>query len=280
LALSKSATAPRAAADLITRATSNPNTFLFTELLQTPEVQALSQSDEFKPYLHLLQVFSYGTYARYQQHASSLPSLNSAQLLKLRQLSLLTLARDRKNLSYSNLQNTLGIPDSRALEDLVISAIYANLIDASLDPYRQAVQVHSIAPLRDLAPGAVPPMIAALQAWSDRCTKTLSDLESQMGEIRVSAEQKQRDKEARDAHINKLVEESKDFTGVHDSKKLSNPVSGSAVTAALLGVQKAQRYGKRGSGLMMDSNEEADDEAMEVDDDDEDRADKKRGRKL
>ncbi|KAF3357413.1 Lactobacillus shifted protein [Verticillium dahliae VDG1] len=111
LALSKSASSPRAAADLVTRATSNPNTFLFTELLQTPQIQSLAQSAEHAAYLTLLRIFSYGTYADYQrqqqQSSQSLPDLSESQALKLRQLSLLTLARDRTNLAYPRLQSAL-----------------------------------------------------------------------------------------------------------------------------------------------------------------------------
>ncbi|UKZ75909.1 COP9 signalosome complex subunit 7a [Trichoderma virens FT-333] len=145
LALSKSATSPRAAADLVTRATSAPNTFLFAELLQTPQIQALAASPEFTSYLTLLQIFSYGSYGTYNA-TPNLPALNDTQTLKLRQLSLLSLASDRSSLSYDALQNALGLSSVREVEDLVITAIYAGLLHATLDPARQAIQVSSIAP--------------------------------------------------------------------------------------------------------------------------------------
>ncbi|KAK7223834.1 hypothetical protein V2G26_011837 [Clonostachys chloroleuca] len=89
LALSKSANSPRAAADLITRATSAPNTFIFAELLQTPQIATLSKSPEFLPHYKLLQIFSHGTYQTYKT-TQDLPTLSDAQTLKLRQLSLLS----------------------------------------------------------------------------------------------------------------------------------------------------------------------------------------------
>ncbi len=61
LALSKSATSPRAAADLVTQATSHPSTFVFAELLHTPNVRALHASPEYAPYYTLLEIFSWGT---------------------------------------------------------------------------------------------------------------------------------------------------------------------------------------------------------------------------
>ncbi len=65
--LAKSATSPRAAIDLITQATSAPNTYVFAELLQTPNIQALrTASPEQSSYLTLLELFAWGTWADYQ----------------------------------------------------------------------------------------------------------------------------------------------------------------------------------------------------------------------
>ena len=65
--LSKSAISPRAAADLIQRATSHPQTYVFTELLSTPNIQALrSGPPEFQSSLTHLEIFSWGTHADYQ----------------------------------------------------------------------------------------------------------------------------------------------------------------------------------------------------------------------
>ena len=66
LALSKSATSPRAASDLIVQATSAPNTYVFAELLQTPNIQNLRASEEYAPYLTLLEIFAWGTWTDYK----------------------------------------------------------------------------------------------------------------------------------------------------------------------------------------------------------------------
>ena len=64
--LSKSATSPRAAADLIMQAISAPNTYIFAEILQTPNIQSLrTASSEYAPYLTLLEIFSWGTWSDY-----------------------------------------------------------------------------------------------------------------------------------------------------------------------------------------------------------------------
>jgi len=72
LALSKAATSPRAAADLITQATSAPQAFVFAELLQTPNIQALRDSPDYSQYLRLLQIFAWGTLTDYNGDNSSL----------------------------------------------------------------------------------------------------------------------------------------------------------------------------------------------------------------
>jgi COP9 signalosome complex subunit 7 len=71
LALSKSAAAPRAAADLITQATSAPQAYVFAELLQTSNIQALHSSQEYGPYLRLLETFCWGTLTDYKGGRSS-----------------------------------------------------------------------------------------------------------------------------------------------------------------------------------------------------------------
>ena len=66
LALAKSATSPRAAADLVTQATSAPNTYVFAELLQQPNVQALQGNEPFGGSYELLKIFAWGTWEDYK----------------------------------------------------------------------------------------------------------------------------------------------------------------------------------------------------------------------
>ncbi|RDA95503.1 hypothetical protein CP533_5456 [Ophiocordyceps camponoti-saundersi (nom. inval.)] len=240
LALSKAATSPRAAADLIVQATSAPNTFIFAELLQTPHVQALAKSDSYGSHLRLLNIFSYGTYEDYLASASNLPSLNDAQTLKLRQLSLLTLARDRTNLSYEGLQRALRVSSARQLEDLVIKAIYQGLLAATLDPARQTVRVTSVAPLRDLHPGSIPELISELKLWTSRCNVGLAEIESNMGKIRSHAVTRAADAKADRDRLRRL-------------------------TAELREPDKSQELTRRGPGKRAMTDQGVTDENMELD---------------
>jgi len=79
IALAKSASSPRAASDLVTQATSAPQTYIFAELLQTPNIQALSQSPEYSSYLRMLEIFAWGTIADYNGELKIPPILASKQ---------------------------------------------------------------------------------------------------------------------------------------------------------------------------------------------------------
>lgn len=234
LALSKSATSPRAAVDLIERATSAPNTFIFTELLSTPQIQALATAgDAYPHHLTLLQIFSYGTWATFRS-TPDLPALNDAQKRKLRQLTLLTLARSAHHspdpstpvLSYPSLISALDLTTPQELEELVISAIYAGLLSAKLDPQHALVRINHVAPLRDVAPddSAVSGLLTSLRSWASRCDATLQSLETQMSSLRAAADRRAADVAAREDRAAALVDAEK--------KGVSQPLSASRSSAA------------------------------------------------
>ena len=229
--LSKSANSPRAAADLVTQATSAPNTFVFAELLHTPNIQALqTASNDYAPYLTLLQIFAWGTWSEYTGQSQTacaqctranssypdtpnLPKLSDVQEQKLRQLTLLSLSTSPSTLTYVHLLSELSLPTTRALEDLVISSIYAGLLTAKLDTLSQRVDVSSVAPLRDLKTGSVPRMISVLEDWDSRCVSVLAEIEGQVREIRRKAqEQKKRETEHEKA-VAKRMGENEDGKG-------------------------------------------------------------------
>ena len=67
LALAKSANAPTAATQVISQAISASNTFVFAELLQSPNIQALQNAaPEQASFLTVLQIFSWGTWKDYK----------------------------------------------------------------------------------------------------------------------------------------------------------------------------------------------------------------------
>ncbi|KAK7713325.1 hypothetical protein SLS64_004575 [Diaporthe eres] len=245
LALTKSANSPKAAADLITHATSAQGTYIFTELLASPSIQGLASSPEYQPYLTQLQLFSNGLYSTYAS-TPNLPDLNDRQRLKLRQLSLLTLSRNKENLTYPALQQHLGLASPREVEDLVISAVYAGLLDAKLNPLRSVVQVSSVAPLRDVQPGTVPSIVATLQNWSQRCDATLAEIEANIANIKREAARKANDKREWDRTFQAVVKaENGDPT---DPAGGSIPANGTRGAGRRLGGGAAGRTGLRSAG--------------------------------
>ncbi|TKA76511.1 hypothetical protein B0A49_03459 [Cryomyces minteri] len=247
VALSKSANSTRAAVDLVTQAISAPNTYVFAELLQTPNIQALRQVQEGAGYLTLLEIFAWGTWQDYSE-------------LKLRLLSLLTLAARNSptspTLTYDHLQHALDLPSARKLEDLVISAIYRDLLTATLDTRRRTVSVSSVAPLRDVSPGALPVMQDELAAWSSRCEGALEQLEKQIFAIKQQAAVRSRKKQVEDRLVEtglKLKEESEGAL-----KKKPRPRVGDALTA---GDERNKR-----AAMELGSGYEDDEDLMDVDD--------------
>ncbi len=119
----------------------------------------------------------------------NIPSLSEVQTHKLRQLSLLTLCTSPSTLSYAYLLSALSLPSIRALEDLVISNIYAGLLSAKLDTLAKRVDVSSVSPLRDLRPNSVSQMVAVLDDWDRRCAGVLWDIDAQVKEVHRKAEE-------------------------------------------------------------------------------------------
>ncbi|EME46255.1 hypothetical protein DOTSEDRAFT_51786 [Dothistroma septosporum NZE10] len=215
VALAKSATAPRAAADLITQATSAANTYVFAELLQQPNIQALAGNEQYEASYKLLECFAWGTWETYKA-TSGLPQLSDAQALKLRQLSLLTIASQKStspamtpSLSYQSLCTRLDLTSSIDLEHLITQAMYRDLITGTLNPASQTVVITSVAPLRDLAPGSVHSMLTELAAWSGRCGSVLAELEGEIKKVKANAERRAR-REAKTEKQIKAVTEASD----------------------------------------------------------------------
>ncbi|ETI19808.1 hypothetical protein G647_08821 [Cladophialophora carrionii CBS 160.54] len=205
---------PRFVAELIKGAISDRGAYIFTELLQLPTVQAL-RGTEFEPWLTLLEIFSWGTYEEYKANPS-LPQLDVHQTLKLRQLTLLTLASPfspptpddtTNNLTYAALLSRLQLSNPDELEGLITASIDGNLLTARLYPTSSPPAVHiiSVAPLRDLRPQSLPTLLQILQTWESRCVSVVSDLESQIATIRATAQQRALKEKKRQDLVDSLV---------------------------------------------------------------------------
>ncbi|EGN94145.1 hypothetical protein SERLA73DRAFT_188732 [Serpula lacrymans var. lacrymans S7.3] len=186
LLMSKSAKGA-AAAKLVQDATSAPGVFVFAELLELPNIQELTNSEQHAPYISLLQLFSYNTYQDYLKHKDNLPPLNQAQITKLKYLSIVSLAAERRILPYSQLLETLQMPTIRELEDLIIDAIYLDLLRGKLDQKEQQLEVEYTMG-RDVEPGKIESILSALQSWAATTSAVLSTLDQKLEYISSHSE--------------------------------------------------------------------------------------------
>lgn len=280
VALAKSANSPRAAADLVTQATSAANTYVFAELLQQPNVQALAGQEKYGNHYTLLELFAWGTWEDYKSESihsliyahitcdsplslppdasATLPQLSDAQAQKLRLLSLLTFAAQKSDspsaastLSYNSLCTHLDLASSIELEQLITSALYSDLITGTLNPAAQTIVITSVAPLRDLAPGSVQSMIAELAAWSGRCDTMLVGLEAEIRKVKSDSEKRAKQEARAERQMKALMDDG--------DKGGSSTRTGAPLAPSRTG-QNARNTKK-----MPDDSSEEDGDAMDVD---------------
>ncbi|OCH94150.1 hypothetical protein OBBRIDRAFT_789489 [Obba rivulosa] len=171
-----------AAAKLIQDATSAPGVFVFSELLELPNVQELATNEQYSQFYSLLQLFAYKTYQDYLQHKDALPPLNQAQITKLKQLSLVSLATERRILPYSLLLQAIEMPNIRELEDLIIDAIYSEIIRGKLDQKEQQFEVEYTMG-RDVEPENIEKLLASLRNWASTTSAVLATLDDKLAAL-------------------------------------------------------------------------------------------------
>uniref|UniRef100_A0A8C2HGC5 PCI domain-containing protein n=1 Tax=Cyprinus carpio TaxID=7962 RepID=A0A8C2HGC5_CYPCA len=129
-----------ALAQAISSLLETPGLYVFSDILELPNVREL-ETGPHAPVYQLLNLFAYGTYCDYKERAASLPELTPAQKNKLRHLSIISLASNLKCLPYSLLLQQLELKNVRELEDLLIEAVYCDIIHGKLDQRNQQVEV-------------------------------------------------------------------------------------------------------------------------------------------
>ncbi|KAF7303581.1 PCI domain-containing protein [Mycena indigotica] len=184
------------AAKLIADATSAHGVFVFSELLELPNIQELKTNETHAKSFALLELFAYRTYEDYMKNKDAFPPLNTAQTIKLKHLSIVSLASERRILPYSDLLRALDMPTIRELEDLIIDAIYLDVLRGRLDQKQSQLEVEYTMG-RDLAPGAVDSILAALNNWANTTSAVLQTLDDKLMRI---AQQTAERKEERAKH--------------------------------------------------------------------------------
>lgn len=115
-------------------------------------------------YYNTLELYAYGTYNDYKLNRDKYLELTEAQLKKLKMLSILSIATNNKIVSYQFFQDILDINSIRELEDIIIEAIYNNLIQGKLDQKSNVFKVKSVS-IRDIHPSSLDTIIEKLIVW-------------------------------------------------------------------------------------------------------------------
>lgn len=167
----------RACEALVKQALDHSGIFVFGELLDCPNVQAVGDTSEGLRLLELLRIFAHGTYPEYKARRNELPELDAAQQRKLQLLTIVSLATKEKHIKFSDLHVALDVSTARELEDLIIESIYQNLIVGKMDQENQCLIVESCA-CRDCRDQDIDYIIDTLGTWHESAQHMLNNLEN------------------------------------------------------------------------------------------------------
>ncbi|KAJ2657544.1 COP9 signalosome complex subunit 7b [Coemansia sp. RSA 1199] len=150
------------------------------------------RAEQFAQYGQLLELFSFGVLNDYKAVAAQLPQLSPQQLSKLKHLTLVTLASNEKVLQYDRLIAELDCSSEQEMEDLVIEAIYKNILMAKLDQKRRLVEIDFTVG-RDVRKQDLPDIYAKLEAWSNTCEEALEKISADIETVNAEAAAKRDD---------------------------------------------------------------------------------------
>lgn len=164
----------RACEALVRQALEHSNVFVFGELLECPNVQALQ--GEFQSTLELLRLFAFGTYPDYKARETDFGELTPAQKRKLQMLTLVSMATKEKIIKFTDIEAALDV-SARALEDLIIEAVYQNLVVGKMDQENECLVIESSA-CRDCRAEDLDFIIETLSAWQSTAQEMVQALDA------------------------------------------------------------------------------------------------------
>ncbi|XP_072949005.1 COP9 signalosome complex subunit 7b [Epargyreus clarus] len=164
-----------ACAELIKQVLEAPGVHVFGELLEVPNIKEL-ETGAYATHFRTLNLFAYGTYKDYLENKSEFLELTPVQCKKLQHLTIATLATQEKCIPYSVLLKELDIKNVRDLEDLIIEAIYADIIHGKLDQECKRVEV-DVALGRDARLEDATGIADVLADWCNACEAVLNSVD-------------------------------------------------------------------------------------------------------
>ena len=117
--------------------------YITSEFLKCPNIQALKSGNKYYDTLYL---FSMLTYSDYKKSTAKYLPLNPKLLNKLKCVSILELAKEKKYLEYSYLKNSFDIKTNFELEELLFNLISRELINGKFNYKNENVSILSVKP--------------------------------------------------------------------------------------------------------------------------------------
>lgn len=192
---------PDMAAQLCMQATEDPNMYVFGELLSVPSIKALEKNPEKQKYYQLLRLFAYGTLQDYQQSRNLFPPLSETQLRKLRALTLVSLAHGHNELRYEQLHSALAVQSTRAIEDVVIDAVYAGLVRARMNQQAGTVEITAAEGRDVVIPAGIESMVNSLKQCLSRTNQLSIEIDSKIDFIATNTNMARENKEKAAAEL-------------------------------------------------------------------------------
>lgn len=158
--------------NIIGQALDHPGIFVFAELLDMANIQALAGTPA-ESSLELLKLFAYGTWQDYKGRAKELPAMSEVQATKLKKLTVVTLSTKSKSIPYETLMQELEVNSVREVEDLLIDCIYGGLLQGKLDQQAGQLEVHYCIG-RDIHPSEIQSMCDMLGQWHQNSVELLN----------------------------------------------------------------------------------------------------------
>ena len=117
--------------------------YITSEFLNCQNIKSLKTGNKYYDTLYL---FSILTYSDYKKSPSKYLSLNQKLLNKLKCVSILELAKEKKYLEYSYLKNSFDIKTNFELEELLFNLISKELIIGKVNAQNESVTILSVKP--------------------------------------------------------------------------------------------------------------------------------------
>lgn len=152
------------------------------------------KTGEFEKYYHTMNLFAFGTYRQYLENKDKIIELTPVMDKKLKHLTILTLANQKKTLPYDELMVELDLKNVRHLEDLIIEAIYSELINGKLDQKNRQLEV-DYAVARDIQTENIAEIVTILTEWLKSCESCSSCLQEQIENANAEKTKRNKHKE-------------------------------------------------------------------------------------